>query len=160
MRAHADLATYLATLLADVFDGARLAALPEALIVNSWGTPQFWPARSLPRSTTLAMWLPTCHPTPAPRVVASSALPGERGRIPRRSSSSYAVYMHLPQPIASCLRSPPEDTKPPILSSAVFPALCWSRLCALAGCSPYNARNRGGQSHDALCIAACARTSL
>ena len=33
-------------------------------------------------------------------------------------------------------------------------------LCALAGCSPYNARNRGAQSHDALCIAACVRTSL
>ena len=26
------------------------------------------------------------------------------------------VYMDLPQPIASCLRSPPEDTKPPFLA--------------------------------------------
>ena len=30
--------------------------------------------------------------------------------------------MYLPQPIASSLRSPPEDTKLPTLSSAAFPA--------------------------------------
>ena len=30
--------------------------------------------------------------------------------------------MYLPQPIASCLRSPPEDTKPPFLAPVTFPA--------------------------------------
>ena len=37
-------------------------------------------------ATTLLMWLPTCHPTPTPQVVASSALPGERDRTPQPSS--------------------------------------------------------------------------
>ena len=32
------------------------------------------------------------------------------------------VYMYLLQPIASCLRSPPEDTKPPFLAPVTFPA--------------------------------------
>ena len=32
------------------------------------------------------------------------------------------VYMFLPQPIASCLRSPPEDTKSPFLAPVTFPA--------------------------------------
>ena len=66
VRARADLATYLATLLTDLFDRAR-RALRHWLTINSWGTPQFWPAHYLPRSTTLPMWLPTCHPTPALR---------------------------------------------------------------------------------------------
>ena len=55
-------------------------------------------------------------------VVASSDLPGARDKTPQRSSGLRTVYMYLPQPIASCLRSPPEDTKPSTLSSAAFPA--------------------------------------
>ena len=32
------------------------------------------------------------------------------------------VYIYLPQPIASCLRSPPEDTRPSALAPVTFPA--------------------------------------
>ena len=70
VQAHADLATYLATILVGLFDPARLALLR--------------PGHCLPRSTTSLMWQPTCPPTPTPRPVVSSALPGEVNRTPQR----------------------------------------------------------------------------
>ena len=72
--------------------------------------------------TTPLTWQPTCHPT----------LHQGRGifrfawRVRQNSTTIVlrlrTVYMHLPQPVASCLRSPREDTKLSTLSSAAFPA--------------------------------------
>ena len=59
---------YLATLMVGLFDQARLAALPEALVdYQKLGDPMWWPARCLHRSIIPLTWQPTCHPTPTPR---------------------------------------------------------------------------------------------
>ena len=122
--AHADLATYLATLMAGLFDQARLAALPEALAdYQQLGDP------TVVARTLLAQINYTADVAanmPPHTYTTGSGIFRFAWRVRQNSTTIVlrlrTVYMYLPQPIASCLRSPPEDTKPPILSSAVFPA--------------------------------------
>ena len=123
-QAHADLATYLAMLIVGLFDQARLAALPEALAdYQKVGDPTVV-ARAL-----LAQINYTAHVAanmPPHTYTTGSGLFRFAWRAQQNSTTIVlklrTVYMYLPQPIASCLRSPPEDTKLPTLSSAIFPA--------------------------------------
>ena len=66
-RAHADLATYLATILVGLFEPERLALLPNAIVDFRC------PGRCLPRSTTSSGLQPTCPPTPTLLLVEFSA---------------------------------------------------------------------------------------
>ena len=65
--------------------------------------------------------LTTCPPTLTLRLVESRL--AWRGR--QKSTTIVVrlrtVNMYLPQPVASCLRSPPASTPPPVLSPVAFP---------------------------------------
>ena len=122
-RAHADLATYLAILLG-LFDRARLAALPEALAdYKQVGDPTVL-ARALLAQINYTADVASNMP---PHTYTTGSGIFRFAWQARQNSTTIVlrlrtVYMYLSQPIASCLRSPPEDTKPPILSSVTFPA--------------------------------------
>ena len=123
-RAHADLATYLATLVVGLFDPARLAALPEALAdFQKLGDPTTVARTLLAQinyTADVAAHMPPHTYATGSGIFRFAWRAGQKSRtIVLRLRT---VYMYLPQPIASCLRSPPEATELPTLSSAACPA--------------------------------------
>ena len=123
-RAHFDLATCLATIIVCLFDHARLAALPEALAdYQKLGDPTAV-ARAL--LAQLNYTRDVAANMPPQTYSTRSGIFRFVWRAQHNSTTIVlrlrTVYMYLPQPIASCMRSPPEDTKPPTLASAAFPA--------------------------------------
>ena len=95
-RAHADLATYLAVLLAGLFDPARLAALPDALAdYRQLGDPTVVARTLLAQINYTADVAANMPPHTHTTGVASSALPGERDRTPQHRPST-AHGLHVP----------------------------------------------------------------
>ena len=120
-RAHADLATYLATVMVGLFDRARLEALAEALAdYQKLGDPEVVARTLLAQinytADVAANMKPHTHSTGS----ASSGSPGERARNPQRLSSGYALSTCTCLSLLPCLRSPADATQPPTLSAAAF----------------------------------------
>ena len=133
-RAYADLATYLAMLLAGIFDPARLAALPDALADYQRLGDATMVARTLLAQINYTADVAANMP---PHTYTTGSGIFRFAWRARQNSTTIVlrlrtVYMYLPQPIASCLRSPPEDTKPPFLAPVTFPA---AAPCLLDGSS-------------------------
>ena len=107
VRAHADLAIYLATLLAGLFDGARLAALSKALAdYQQLGDPAVL-ARTLLAQINYTADVAANMP---PHTYTTGSGIFRFAWRARQNSTTIVlrlrtVYMYLPQPIASCLRS-------------------------------------------------------
>ena len=123
-QAHADLATYLATILVGLFDPARLALLPEALAdYRSLGDPTVVTRALLAQINYIvdvaANMRPNTHTTASG--VFRFAWRGKQTSttivVRLRTVNMYIMY--LPQPVASCLR-PPETTPLPTLALVLF----------------------------------------
>ena len=104
-QAHADLATYLATVLVGLFDPARLELFPEALAdYRKLGDPNVVTRAQINYIVDVAANMPANTHTTASGVFRLAW----RGR--QKSTTIVlrlrTVNMYLPQPVASCLRSP------------------------------------------------------
>ena len=134
-RAHADLATYLATVIIGLFDLARLEVLPEALAdYQKLGDPNVV-ARALLAQINYTADVAANMP---PHIYTTGSGVFRFAWRGQQKSTTIVlrlrtVYMYLPQPVASCLRSPPEDTQLPTLSAAAFPAAAPSPLHSMPG---------------------------
>ena len=122
VEAHADLATYLATVLVGLFDPARLELLPEALAdYRNLGDPRVV-TRALFAQINYIVDVAANMPANT-HTTASGVFIAWRGQ--QKSTMIAlrlrAVNTYLPQPVASCLRSPPAGTEPPTLSRVAFP---------------------------------------
>ena len=81
---------------------------------------------------TSLMWLPICLLTRISRQVESSGLHGEAGAHPMPRLCGSAPRMYLPQPVAACLRTPPDTTPVPTIVPAVLPGDSGTATCLLA----------------------------
>ena len=162
-RAHADLATYLAMLITGLFEHARLAALPEELADFRQLVDPTVVTRALLAQINYAADVAANMPPDTYTTGSGIFRFGWRAR--QRSSTIVLrlrmVYMYLPQPIASCLRSPPEGTKPPLLAPVTFPAAAPARCttCMLVGSSRTRSLLRAPLSTGTWLGSALARAS-
>ena len=105
-----------------LFDPARRAALPEALA----DFQKLGDSTVVARTAQINYTADVAAHMPSHTYATGSSICRFAWRAGQKSTTIVlqlrTVYMCLPQPIASCLLSPPEDTKLPTLSSAAFPA--------------------------------------
>ena len=129
-QAHADLATYLATVIVGLFDPARLGLVPEALADDrKLGDPNVV-ARALLAQINYTADVAANMPPHTYTTASGIFRFAWRGQ--QKSTTIVlrlrTVYMYLP---ASCLRSPPPDTQLPTLAAASFPTAAPSPVAYL-----------------------------
>ena len=122
-RAHADLVTWLAGVIVSLFNPERLRALSELFAVFRRLSDPTTVARTLMVqlqyiTDVAANMLPDTHTTAS----GIFRLAWQGGRTSHATAMRLrTVHMHLPQPVAVCLRTPPDTTPAPTMVPAVLP---------------------------------------